>query len=155
MTRDIHLTVGGVVADSITNLPTIQIGEDTPLNLRFRENNLPNVFDSPEERHQRLFRIVQWANQATVKVDRSSEGVSNYRETVPSRAPVESFIHPVQFAEGVDRTPDFWAAIRGGEDTREPGVDRTSLRLDATVLALIDEYDSRQEIQSALGASVV
>lgn len=151
----IHLTVNDVVADSITNLPTIQIGEDVELQLLFRENTLPNVFDTPGERHEQLYELVRWANQATVKVDRSSSGVSNYRETVPERAPVESFVVPVQFGSGIDRLPDFWGVVRGGEDTREAGVARVSLRLEVTVLALIGEYDSRDAVQTALGASVV
>ena len=156
---EIHLTIGGVVADSISNLPTIRIGANTQLELRFGEGTDlafgNQVFDSPEERHEDLYEIVRWANNATIKVDRSSDGISHYRETVPGRAPVESFIQPVRTADGLTRMPDFWAAIRGGEDTREPGVGRTSLRLDVTVLALLDEFDTRDELKTALGAPVI
>lgn len=157
--KDIYLRVGDVVANSISNLPTVRIGEDVQLELRFGEG-LEYAFGDPvlstaEERHQRLYQYVQWANDATIKVDRSSSGVSNYHEDVPPRANVETFIHPVQSGSDITRMPDFWAAIRGGEDTREPGNGRTSLRLDVTVLAMIGEYDNSSELKTDLGASVI
>lgn len=154
--NEIHVHIGDTVADSIVeSIPTIRIGEPATLQLSFRENNLANVFDSPRERHRKLYDHIEWANSATIQVDRSSNGVSNYRETVPSRAPIESFVHPVQFAEDVDRIPDYWAAITGGQNTTQPGGGRLGLELETAVLARIGEYDTRGGLRQDLSASVI
>lgn len=155
MSRDIHLWLADVFVDSITNIPTVQVGESIQFELYFRENQHVNVFRTPQERHRRLYDIVEWANSATIKVDRSSNGVSFYREEVPSRAPIESYVHPVEFGSDIERLTDHWIAITGGEDTREAGSAATTLRVDGRVLARTDEYDTRDELQSALGAGVV
>ncbi len=154
--NDIHVHIGDIVADAVVgDIPTVQIGEPATLRLSFRENTLPNVFDSPQERHRKLYDHVRWANSATIQVDRSSSGISNYRETIPGRASIESFIHPVQFAEDITRIPDYWAAITGGQNTTEPGGGQLGLELETTVLARIEQYESRTAIKQDLSASVI
>lgn len=153
--NEIHVRVGDTVADAISNLPTVRVGETVQLELRFRENDMANVFSTPAERHGELMQLIRWANDATVTVDRSSSGVSNYREEVPARAAVESFVVPVEFGDGITRIPDFWGVVTGGEDTRGSGSGRVSLRLDVAVLAFGDEYRSRSELAADLSAQVV
>jgi hypothetical protein len=151
-----HVEIGDVVADALVqSIPTVRVGDPATLQLSFQENSMPNVFDTPQERHRRLYDYVEWANDSTITVGRSSSGVSHYRESVPARAPIESFVNPIGFGDDINRVPDYWAAITGGSNETSPGGGLLRLDVETTVLARREEYDTRSEIVADLGASVV
>lgn len=149
---DTPITIDGIVADGLIREPyTLTAGTEQPLNLVFQPSNREAGHES---RHDNLLEYIEYANGPPVKTGISYHGVPYYREDVPNRASIDTFVVDVVPGSGVD-LDGFWGVVTGGEDTRSTSGVVRRLRLDAFILAKYSEYDSKSDVQAEFGSSVI
>lgn len=149
---DTTITVDGIVADGLQDGPyTIGVGLEATIDLLFYESGEST---GHETRHENLLEYIEYANGPPVKTGISYHGVPYYREDVPSRASISTFVVDVVTGSGVG-LESFWGVIVGGEDTRPTAGEMRRLRLDVFVLAKHSEYDTKADVQAEFGSSVI
>lgn len=172
---------GGIVANAVAeDMPEYTRGEDLTLTFLFWDDagmthqagftlgdtdgatlgdqwggvlGADDDFATHIDRYEAARQYLDYAGSASV--NQAITGQPHYTERLPSGAAVSSIVVKLVPGPGLESTNGIWGIVMGGDDSTRFPRDMASLRMRFTVLAEASEYDTRSDIQSALGGSVV
>ena len=169
--RDVSLTVAGIVADGFEgSTPELTRGEVTTFDLGFWSHADVGGGVYGESlygegiyggttfagRYRALREYLEFATPKHVRT--GSEGNVWYRERVPEAAPIDSFVVDIDPGEDVIDFDGIWGVVVGGSDPSRPVSKDAGLRrlsLDVYVLAELNEYEDREDVEDAFGSPVI
>jgi hypothetical protein len=171
--------IDGIPAEHVTREtpPTLTRASEVTLPLLFQDTGRPDTQTSFTAAQQYSVQYsFSYADQETVEANRShylqildyleyegdavvrygttDRGEPWFRERLPTDAPVDSLVVPVDAPDDVQEDRSMWAIVLSGVD--QSSVLSTSRRVDLTlfVLAELDEYADRAAVVDDLGDEI-
>lgn len=153
---DYTWTIADVVADGLQReqSPSWTWGDPITLRFRFDRGNIVGGVYTAQDRYESILDYIRSAHLSTINLY-ETQGRPRYEERLPDAATVDSLVVDIQPGDDVHDVDAVWAIVTGGTDVTSPIAASYQLELEVVPLAEYDVYDSRQDVEDALGASIV
>jgi len=170
---DISWVIGDIVATSaVQNIPTITRGGSESVMFYFQQSsgisgssygytsygggNYGSSLYTGVGGYYRLKDYIEYASDTVVSTYRGGDGTPKFRlDDLPPEADISDLLVAVEPGGDVDRVPEYWALIMGGEDVSRVGGGASRMRVEFHFLAPVQEYSSEQDVISDLGTPLI
>jgi len=175
---------GGVLVDRVNNdMPEYRTGKSYSFELVFFENTQDGSAQEPStggtlggssgftlggsngatlgspsdpaghvDRYEEVREYSRWAGRYAM--NEAIDGTPRYSEHTPSSASVDSIVVKLSPSDQVERTDGLWVILDDVKDQTRFIRDTARIQIRFTVLARADQYDTRTDVQNALGSDL-
>lgn len=153
------ISIDAVSADGSPAHPAVQPGrerewtflfhDDSPFTVGSSSVGSASIGSAYQDRHSDVLDIAEAADRAVVAVETDTQAAVTYHETVPSDAPVSTFVTQLAPDGDIGR-PARWVLIVGGTDVSPPNAALRRARVRLVDLARASAYATTSAVQSDL-----